>query len=539
MKRVIASIVFCGVIFVLWTFVILCPVTKAQWEDAVVQRLTYDDLPNETIGSYNLDESTGLFIDESDRLHLFYLEGVRDTTTDFVYDYTVLHITKEKGGQWSQPEEIETPEYIFGQNQLAEVCMDTKRDIIHLLYRPYTNNIIFYTNSTIPGWELVKIDSHGTEHNAKYNSFAMAFDTLGNVHLAWHVDFDSLSNHWYRVMYANNSTGEWVKQQVSLPIFLGGFESGPTYFDVQKNGTVHIVYEILLSSGPSRYARNDSLNGNYWHTDTIPRPPRPLYYYGGSIIKVDVNDRIHLITGGCIQEDCVGAGKVRRFYYHKQSQDSIWVGPELILDSLFEISRIFIDHQSTPYLVEWNPYTNCRFFSDREQGFWREPYQIFDTASMCNDVSSINVRRPSFVIDSEGRGHAVFSGSLFGFMGQRDSFEIYYYGPPFTSVEETSEDQGIFSFELFQNHPNPFNSVTSIRYTVDSRQSQPISTNLKIYNILGKEVRELVNAKQYPGNYTITWYGRNNQGKEVASGIYFYRLATGDHKETKSLVLIK
>jgi len=52
-------------------------------------------------------------------------------------------------------------------------------------------------------------------------------------------------------------------------------------------------------------------------------------------------------------------------------------------------------------------------------------------------------------------------------------------------------------------------------------------------------VRELVNAKQYPGNYTITRDGKSNSGKEVASGIYFYRLATGDYKETMRLVLIK
>ena len=534
MKRVISFVILYS------SFVMLpSPGTHAQWEGAEVQRLTYDDLRNETIGSYNLDESVGLFIDDADRLHLFYLEGVRDTLTGGYYDYSIYYMTKERGRHWSQPEEIETPEYVFGQNQLAQVCMDTRTNIVHILYRPYTRNILYYTNSTIPGWELVKIDSLFTEPNRQYYSFAMALDTLGNVHVAWHVDFDSVSYHWYRVMYANNSTGEWVKQQVSEPIFLGGFGSGPTYFDVQKNGTVHIAYQTILGSWTSYYARNDSLNGSHWLIDTVPRPHRTLYYYGGAIVKADVNDRLHLITGGCIEQDCLWEGKVRRFYYYKHSEDSTWIGPELILDSLYEISRIFIDRQSIPWVMEWSPYDHCRYFGDREQGFWREPYQIFDTLEICNALSSIYVSRPSFVIDSEGRGHAVFSGSVYQFIGQLDSLEIYYYGPPFTSVEDTSGEQGEFSFELFQNYPNPFNSVTSIQYTVTSRQNHPILTTLKIYNILGKEVRELVNTNRSTGSYSTSWDGKNNEGKEVASGIYFYQLRAGDYRETKKLVLMK
>jgi len=533
MKRVMSFVI------VYLLFVILCASTNAQWEGAEVQRLTYNDLRNETIGSYNKDESVGLYIDEADNLHLFYLEGIRDTLTGGYYDYTIYYMTKEKGGHWSQPEEIETPVYVFGPNQKGTICLDTRTNIIHILHRPYTKNVLYYTNSTMPGWELVKIDSLFTEPNREYYSFAMALDTLGNVHVAWHVDFDSASYQWYRVMYANNSTGEWVKQQVSEPIFLGGFGSGPAYFDVQKNGTVHIVYETVLGSGTSYYARNDSLNGSDWLVDTVPRPPRLLYYYGGAIIKADLNDTLHLITGGCIQEDCVGQGKVRRFYYYKDSQDSMWMGPELILDSLFQISRLYIDRNSTPYAVEWSPFDYCHFFSDREQGFWREPYQIFDTASVCYTLSSIYVRSPSFVLDSDGRGHAAFSGCLRQFIAQDDSLEIYYYGPPFTSVEDTSEEHSEFSFELFQNHPNPFNSVTSIRYTVSSRQNRPVHTTLKIHNILGKEVRELVNTNQSTGSYSISWDGKNNEGKEVASGIYFYQLRAGDYRETKKLVLMK
>jgi hypothetical protein len=70
----------------------------------------------------------------------------------------------------------------------------------------------------------------------------MDFDTSGNVHLVWNLRFDSLSANWYRVMYANNSTGQWTKQQVSEPMWLGGMKTATAHLAVQENGAAHIAY---------------------------------------------------------------------------------------------------------------------------------------------------------------------------------------------------------------------------------------------------------------------------------------------------------
>jgi len=524
MKKLIAFVILYSL------FLILCPGANPQWDGAEVQRLTYNDVPE-------IGQELKLYIDGNDNLYLFYLEGIRDSATGFIYSYRLMSTTKEKGAAWSQPQEIGNPAGM-GWGDM-EVGYDIKTGTAHIVYARFLSldyDTMYYTNSEMSNWELVKIDSLSNEHNARYESVAMEFDTLGNVHLVWNVDFDSIGSSWYRVMYVNNSTGEWVKQQVAPPIFLEGMGSGPTYFAVQKNGTVHIVYYRDVGSALSYYVRNDSLNSQNWHPDTIPRPSRPFLYYGGGPIKVDVNDRVHLITGGCI-ENCTDPGHSRSFYYYKQAEDSIWIGPDLILDSLSAVAEIFIDSESVPYLLEWDPFTYCWFFTDRRQGFWQEPYQIFDTTSMCNALSSIYVTRPSFVLDSEALGHAVFPGVLLEFALQDDSLEIYYYGAPFTSVEDPLEEQRNFSLELFQNYPNPFNQNTVIRYSLNPARS--IHTTLKIYNILGKGVRELVCTKQCSGDYTILWDGKDNKGKEVSSGIYFYQLQAGDYNETKKLVLIK
>jgi hypothetical protein len=106
-----------------------------------------------------------------------------------------------------------------------------------------------------------------------------------------------------------------------------------------------------------------------------------------------------------------------------------------------------------------------------------------------------------------------------------------------TSVEGEAASVPL-QFSLRQNYPNPFNPSTSIRYTVDSRQtSSPLT--LKIYNVRGQLVRILVDGEIEPGNHQVVWDGRDDRGEEVSSGVYLYRLAVGDEVQTKRMVLLK
>jgi hypothetical protein len=520
MKRLISLIILYS------SFLLLCPSIKAQWDGAQVQRLTYNT---------SINEVTGLFIDKDDKLILFYKQWKWNPNVQPYRDSIFVKI-KVKGEEWSQPEKIGyLPFDLFAYKKY--IGYDITAGVTHLFYTSYPYlgcaETLYYANSDVPDWQPFKIDSLNNIQNAEYQSLAVAFDTLGNVHIAWHVDFDSIGAEWYRVMYANNSTGEWVKQQVTPPIFLGGMESGETIFDVQKNGIAHIVY-YGGSWGLAYYARNDSLNGNYWHIDTIPKPQRPLYYYGVRTIKVDLNDTVHLITGGCIMVDCVsGTGLQRHFYYFKESEDSIWQGPEVIPDSTFlslgGIGQLLISNEGVPYVIYGvNP--GRVYFTDRKLGFWQEPYLLLDPAYYYASGFS-------FVLDLQGKGQAAFGGYLPAFIGQDDSLEIFAFGSSGNSVLDTSEDYNTACLSLFQNYPNPFNPITIIRYSLND--PQPIQTTLKLYNILGREVRELVNTRQGNGNYQVNWDGKDNKGKEVASGIYFYQLQADNYTETKKLLLIK
>ncbi|MGB8657062.1 MAG: T9SS type A sorting domain-containing protein [Candidatus Zixiibacteriota bacterium] len=102
-------------------------------------------------------------------------------------------------------------------------------------------------------------------------------------------------------------------------------------------------------------------------------------------------------------------------------------------------------------------------------------------------------------------------------------------------VREEGGGAKVASFSLSQNYPNPFNQTTKIEFTV----AKSGFVILTIYDILGRKVRALVGEHLSSGHKSVLWDGKNDEGKEIASGIYFCRLRVGDSSEIKKLVLLK
>ncbi|UCE17164.1 MAG: thrombospondin type 3 repeat-containing protein [Gemmatimonadota bacterium] len=93
-------------------------------------------------------------------------------------------------------------------------------------------------------------------------------------------------------------------------------------------------------------------------------------------------------------------------------------------------------------------------------------------------------------------------------------------------------------YSLAQNYPNPFNPSTDIRYQIADGGS-PIHTTLKVFNMLGQEVRTLVDESKEAGYYVVTWDGKDGSGNEVASGVYFFRIEANEFTATRRMVLMK
>jgi hypothetical protein len=118
-----------------------------------------------------------------------------------------------------------------------------------------------------------------------------------------------------------------------------------------------------------------------------------------------------------------------------------------------------------------------------------------------------------------------------------------------TSVKEPlAQNESPRGYLLHQNFPNPFstegrsrtagNAGTVIRFEIPPSLANT-STRLAIYNVRGELVRELVNRRLSAGNYVARWDGKNDAGREVASGIYLYRLQVGNMTEMRKLSLLK
>jgi len=101
---------------------------------------------------------------------------------------------------------------------------------------------------------------------------------------------------------------------------------------------------------------------------------------------------------------------------------------------------------------------------------------------------------------------------------------------PLTSTGIAGSSELPAQLNLEQNYPNPFNPTTTMRFSIGTYQH----TSLRIYDLLGREVAVLMNEETPPGSYEVVWDARS-----FASGIYFYRLSTGQFTQVKKMILMK
>jgi photosystem II stability/assembly factor-like uncharacterized protein len=99
-----------------------------------------------------------------------------------------------------------------------------------------------------------------------------------------------------------------------------------------------------------------------------------------------------------------------------------------------------------------------------------------------------------------------------------------------TFIEDRGEEVIPSAYKLDQNHPNPFNPLTKIRFSIPKKSF----VDIKIYNITGELITILVNEEKPAGSYTVSW-----DASTYPSGVYFYKMETRDYVETKKMLLIK
>jgi len=138
-----------------------------------------------------------------------------------------------------------------------------------------------------------------------------------------------------------------------------------------------------------------------------------------------------------------------------------------------------------------------------------------------------------------GRGHFLPDDNWYipPFRGRIDNVKVYNYPASglTTGIADKNGGQVPWAFDLLQNYPNPFNPTTEIRFTIPKFQQ----VSLIVYDLLGREVKTIVNEQRHAGQHRVTWDGTNLMGVPVASGVYFYQLRAGDLMKTQKMILVR
>lgn len=140
-------------------------------------------------------------------------------------------------------------------------------------------------------------------------------------------------------------------------------------------------------------------------------------------------------------------------------------------------------------------------------------------------------------VNESGNGSLPSNGTIILFaqyksikIGDIKAFTLKTLGVDVEQVSTIPED-----FSLSQNYPNPFNPTTKIEFALP-RQS---NVSLKIYDVIGREVATLLNEEKSAGRFVVEWNGKNTLNRQVASGVYFYKLEAGSFLQTKKMLMLK
>lgn len=148
---------------------------------------------------------------------------------------------------------------------------------------------------------------------------------------------------------------------------------------------------------------------------------------------------------------------------------------------------------------------------------------IFGNVRLINDHSEVNIYYQDSLVNTALRD---------SFVTRADAIIL----------QEASGQVGVFdpnvvpnTFFLSQNFPNPFNPTTIIRFGLPVAEK----VTLKIYDVLGREVKTLINEELKPGYHSVEWDGTNNYGSRVSSGIYIYRIVAGNFVKSMKMMMVK
>ena len=300
-------------------------------------------------------------------------------------------------------------------------------------------------------------------------------------------------------------------------VFLVGFQS-------------ELLDELEVASGWQVGAPSDDATTGIWE---LADPEQYDCTYFGLSFFVAQPDTDHTVSG----QLCFVTGATATVF---PSLLHIPNGKTTLFSPVFDLSTL-----SNPVIQYYRWFATISAMGSSGNGEWKVDISndngpvwvnVINTREGTNDWERIRFRVADYVPPTDSVQLRFIAYNLFPNAPSLvealvDDFQIFAVDSNLTAIDSTIATLNIpWKFELSQNYPNPFNPSTNIKYSIPENGY----TKLTVYNLVGEEVKVLVNGQVNAGFYEASFNAAN-----LPSGIYFYKLQTGTSVETKKMVLLR
>ncbi len=294
-----------------------------------------------------------------------------------------------------------------------------------------------------------------------------------------------------------------------------------------------IVYNPLLALDPN--------------TDYLPPEIKDVkagtkfkFYRNSSDTELDADSLYGDIDIVAKVEDYIGDAEwtipAHSIYYKvERTTDNSELHPRTLAHVLnheydFYASGNYVDY--APVLFKANSKLRSSYWMEQQ----RDYYHVL-TNSDGDSLINLSERNLAFKTEDHPDGDYRLIVEAYDAYGNSDadSLEIKFRNGIVSNVDDDLENQVPEEFILRQNYPNPFNSGTVIEFTVPSVSN----VVLKVYDLLGREVKTIASGSFQKGVHRFSWNGTNDMGISVGSGVYIYRLKAGKRIQIRKMVMIK
>jgi uncharacterized delta-60 repeat protein len=384
--------------------------------------------------------------------------------------------------------------YLSGNEDFCTIKYNTNGELQWVRYYGGTANI-----GDIP--YAIAVDKKG-------NSYVTgAARDSGNINTIPLIKYDSLGNQkWIKKYFFQNNgyrEGSKIKIDLNRNIFVGGYGIDETNTEYKF---ILIKYD---SSGTEKWVRTYGCTSGY----------NPSAYLKD--LTIDNNNNIYV--AGVSDSSQMGWDFTTLKY--NNNGDWQWIKRyRNAFNSSDGANAITVDRFNNVYVTgetdnntPWHQYLTVKYSSDG----------AFNWAATYNNNISFNYNHEGIKVGTDSIGNVYVTGNSEGNGTGMDIATIKYSAP--SGIRNLSNEIPK-ECKLYQNYPNPFNPTTNIKYQIQKSNF----VEVKVYDILGKSIASLVNEKQSPGTYEVQFNGGN-----LPSGIYFYKLRTGDFVQVKKMLMIK